>query len=132
MAELTDDLKSILEIRQLSEQELIRAIRVGIKGEIDAIHLYDMIAEATSNEKVSKIMKDVAKEERVHVGEFMRVLQEVFPEEMEDYNKGASEAEEIFSEGEYPTEDIKILDDKKRSLMNKVKDLEESLEKENF
>jgi rubrerythrin len=81
---------------------------------------------------VSKIMKDVAKEERVHVGEFMRVLQEVFPEEMEDYNKGASEAEEIFSEGEYPTEDIKILDDKKRSLMNKVKDLEESLEKENF
>jgi len=123
MAELTNDLKSILEIRQLSEQELIRAIRVGIKAEIDAIHLYDMIAEATSNEKVSEVMRDVAKEERVHIGEFLRVLQDIYPQEMEDYNEGASEVEEIFSSGEYPTES-------KSGLMSKLSKLDEALKSE--
>src|SRR6056297_2687466 len=99
MSEVTNDLKSILQVKELNEQELIRAIRVGIKAEIDAIHLYDMIAEATSNEKVSEVMRDVAKEERVHIGEFLRVLQDIYPQEMEDYNEGASEVEEIFSSG---------------------------------
>lgn len=121
MSEIANDLKSILQVKELNEQELIRAIRVGIKAEIDAVHLYDMIAGATTNEEVAKVMRDVAKEERIHIGEFLRILQEIYPQEMEDYNEGASEVEEIFSGGEYPTES------KKSGLMDKISQLDERL-----
>lgn len=99
MAEVTNDLKSILSADQMSESEIIRAIRVSIKAEIDAVHLYDMIAESTNDERVARIMLQTAKEERVHIGEFMRLLQELNPNEMRDYNEGAAEAENIISTG---------------------------------
>lgn len=120
MSEITNDLKSILKTDDLTEDELVRAIRVGIKAEIDAVHLYDMIAESTDNEKVAKIMRDVAKEERVHIGEFLRLIQEIYPQEMKDYNEGASEAEELFDSG-YSNES------KNESLMSRMAKLDENL-----
>jgi rubrerythrin len=120
MSEVTNDLKSILKVDDLTEDELVRAIRVGIKAEIDAVHLYDMIAESTDNEKVAKIMRDVAKEERVHIGEFLRLIQEIYPQEMKDYNEGASEAEELF-DNEYSNES------KSESLMSRMAKLDENL-----
>lgn len=107
MSEVTGDLKSILSIPNLNREETIRAIRVSIKAEIDAVHLYDMIAEATEDERVAEIMRDVAQEERVHIGEFLKLLGEVYPEEISDYNRGAEEAEdEIEDEEEKLRKDI--------------------------
>jgi rubrerythrin len=120
MSEVTNDLKSILKVDDLTEDELVRAIRVGIKAEIDAVHLYDMIAESTDNEKVAKIMRDVAKEERVHIGEFLRLIQEIYPQEMKDYNEGAAEAEELFG-NEYSNES------RGESLMSRMAKLDENL-----
>lgn len=108
MSEITEDLKSILSTDTLSKEEVIRAIRVGIKAEIDAIHLYDMIAESVDDENIKKVMEDVAKEERVHIGEFLRLLQEIYPQEMKDYNEGASEAEELMQS--YSNESKKTLE----------------------
>lgn len=80
--------------RKLSEQELIRAIRFMIAAEYEAIQLYMQLAESTDNELAIEVLKDIADEERVHAGEFLRLLKELDPEEEKFYQEGAEEVEE--------------------------------------
>ena len=40
-----------------------------------------------------KVLKDIADEERVHAGEFLRLLRELAPDEEEFYAEGAAEVE---------------------------------------
>jgi rubrerythrin len=61
--------------RKLTHEELVRAIRLNIAAEHEAIHLYMAHAEATDHPLAKKVLIDVANEERQHVGEFMRLLQ---------------------------------------------------------
>jgi rubrerythrin len=61
--------------RKLTHEELVRAIRLNIAAEHEAIHLYMAHAEATDHPLAKKVLIDVANEEREHVGEFMRLLQ---------------------------------------------------------
>ncbi len=42
---------------------------MGIIAELDAINLYEQMANMTENEKIKKILLDIAKEEKTHVGE---------------------------------------------------------------
>ena len=82
--------------RKLSDQELIRAIRFMVAAEYEAIQLYMQLAESTDNELAVEVLKDIADEERVHAGEFLRLLKELAPDEEKFYAEGAEEvAEEI-------------------------------------
>jgi rubrerythrin len=40
------------------------------------------------------VLKDIADEERVHAGEFLRLLKELAPDEEKFYTEGAKEVEE--------------------------------------
>lgn len=82
--------------RKITHEELIRAIRYSIAAEYEAIQLYMQLAESTDNEKAKAVLVDVANEEREHVGEFLRVLRELAPDEEEYYQKGSEEVEELF------------------------------------
>lgn len=82
--------------RKVTQQELVRAIRYNIAAEYEAIQLYMQLAESTDNEKAKAVLVDVANEEREHVGEFMRLLMELEPEEEKYYNEGREEVEEMF------------------------------------
>lgn len=82
--------------RKVTRQELIRAIRYNIAAEYEAIQLYMQLAESTDDEKAKAVLVDVANEEREHVGEFMRLLMELEPEEEKYYNEGREEVEEMF------------------------------------
>ena len=79
--------------RKLTDDELIRAIRFMISAEYEAIQLYMQLAETTDNKLAIEVLKDIADEERVHAGEFLRLLQELAPEEVTLYAKGAEEVE---------------------------------------
>lgn len=79
---------------KISDQELIRAIRFMIAAEYEAIQLYMQLAESTDNKLAIEVLKDIANEERVHAGEFLRLLKELDPEEEEFYQEGAAEVEE--------------------------------------
>lgn len=59
--------------RKLTNEELIRAIRLNIAAEQKAIHLYMAHADATDHPLAKRVLIDVANEEREHVGEFMRL-----------------------------------------------------------
>jgi len=80
--------------RKLTDQELIRAIRFMISAEYEAIQLYMQLAESTDNELAIEVLKDIADEERVHAGEFLRLLKELAPDEEKLYAEGTLEVEE--------------------------------------
>ncbi len=84
--------------RPLTHQELVRAIRFMVAAEYEAIQLYMQLAESTDNELAKAVLKDIADEERVHAGEFLRLLKELDPQEFEFYRKGEEEVEEIIEE----------------------------------
>ena len=81
--------------RKLTDEELVRAIRFTVAAEFEATQLYMQLAESTDNKLAVKVLKDVAGEERVHVGEFLRLLNELAPDEEKFYAKGAKEVEEM-------------------------------------
>lgn len=80
--------------RKLSPEELILAIRFSVSAEYEATQLYMQLAAATDNELAVKVLKEIADEERVHVGEFLRLLRELAPDEEKFYAEGAKEVEE--------------------------------------
>jgi rubrerythrin len=80
--------------RKLTDQELIRAIRFMVAAEYEAIQLYMQLAESTDNKLAIEVLQDIADEERVHAGEFLRLLHELAPDEKKFYAEGAQEVEE--------------------------------------
>lgn len=79
---------------KISDQELIRAIRFMVSAEYEAIQLYMQLAESTDNKLAQEVLKDIADEEKVHAGEFLRLLKELDPDEERFYAEGAEEVEE--------------------------------------
>ncbi len=80
--------------RKLTHEELIRAIRFMVSSEYEATQLYMQLAESTDNQLAIDVLKDIADEERVHAGEFLRLLKELAPDEEQFYQEGAGEVEE--------------------------------------
>lgn len=80
--------------KKLTDAELIRAIRFMVSAEYEAIQLYMQLAESTDNKLAIEVLKDIADEERVHAGEFLRLLHEFAPDEAKFYQEGAEEVEE--------------------------------------
>lgn len=55
---------------------------------------FSCIAESTDNARAISVLKDFADEERVHAGEFLRLLHALDSEEGKFYAEGAREVEE--------------------------------------
>jgi rubrerythrin len=79
--------------RKLTHSELVRAIRLMMADEFEAISVYTQLAESIDNELAREVLLDIADEERVHAGEFERLLFELAPGEKEMYARGAGEVE---------------------------------------
>jgi len=85
-----------IKIEKVKKKSLDRQIlRVAIIAELDAINLYEQLAAVTENENIRKILLDVAKEEKTHVGEFQALLLKEDTEQVEELEKGKEEVEEI-------------------------------------
>ena len=81
--------------KKLTKAELIRAIRFMIVAEYEATQLYMQLAESTDNKLAIKVLEDIANEELVHAGEFLRLLRELAPEEEGLYAKGDKEVRDM-------------------------------------
>jgi len=82
--------------RLLTHEELVRAIRFMVAAEFEATQLYEQLAESTDEVLAQKVLRDIANEEKVHAGEFLRLLKELQPDEEGFYQQGAQEVEEEF------------------------------------
>ena len=74
------------------DKEILRA---GLIAELDAINLYEQMAALAENEKIKKVLLDIAKEEKEHVGEFQTLLLEEDKEQEEELEEGKKEVEEL-------------------------------------
>jgi uncharacterized protein len=81
--------------RKLTDDELVQAIRLDIAGELEAIYLYDAHVQATDNEAAKAVIADIRDEEKVHVGELIKLLSILAPEEAAYLASGATEVEEL-------------------------------------
>ena len=83
--------------RRLTHEELVRAIRFMVAAEYEAVQLYMQLAESIDDEVAIEVLKDIADEERVHAGEFLRLLRHLEPDEEKFYAEGAEEVEEFIT-----------------------------------
>ncbi len=77
--------------RDLVDKEILRA---AIIAELDAINLYEQMAALTKKESVRKILLDIAREEKTHVGEFQSLLLKEDAEQAKELEAGAREVKE--------------------------------------
>jgi rubrerythrin len=80
---------------KLTPEELIRAVRFLVASEFEATQLYMQLAESIDHPFAQAVLKDIADDERVHAGQFLKLLYHLAPEEPKLYEKGAKENEEI-------------------------------------
>jgi rubrerythrin len=99
--------------RLLTHEELVRAIRFMIAAEYEATQLYEQLAESTDVVLAQNVLRDIAKEEKVHAGEFLRLLKELQPDEEGFYQQGALEVE-----NEFLNKKIVIVDALAKNLSN--------------
>ena len=95
MPEFTKPFKGMKADRKLTKQELIREIRFMIAAEYEAVQLYTQLAESIDDKLAKEVLIDIANEEIVHAGEFLRLLKHLAPDEEKYYQKGAQEVEEM-------------------------------------
>jgi rubrerythrin len=98
MPEFGNPFSGLAADRKLTETELIRAIRFMVAAEYEAVQLYMQLAESTDNKLAIEVLKDIADEERVHAGEFLRLLNELAPDEEKFYAEGSEEVQEMIEE----------------------------------
>jgi rubrerythrin len=84
--------------RKLTKSEVVRAIRFAVASEYESTQVYMQLAESIDNKLVEKVLKSVADEERIQMGEFLRLIQEIAPSEKKFLSKGAKEVEEVIEE----------------------------------
>lgn len=70
-------------------------LRAAIIAELDAINLYEQMAAMATNNNIKKVLLDVAKEEKTHVGEFHALLLREDEEQEKELEKGRKEVKEI-------------------------------------
>jgi len=105
MPEFLNPFSGKLPDRKLTLEELIRAVRLDLAAEHEAVHLYMAHAEAADHPLAKKVLIDIANEERVHAGEFARLLQILTGDEDRFLAEGTQEVDAMAAELGAPKEE---------------------------
>jgi len=93
MPEFVKPYSGMVPARKMTDAELVRALRLNLSAEEEATHLYMSHADATDNPVAKAVLIDIANEERVHVGEFARLIQLLTGDEDDFLAKGTAEVD---------------------------------------
>jgi len=85
-----------IDLKKVDKEDRDREIlRVGMIAELDAVNLYEQLAAMAEREEVKKLLLDIAKEEKTHMGEFQALLLRKDKEQVEELAHGKEEVEEM-------------------------------------
>lgn len=85
-----------INLGKVRKEELDKEIlRAGMMAELDAVSFYEQMAALTENEDIRKVLLDIAKEEKTHVGEFQALLMKEDDEYKEELKEGEKEVQEL-------------------------------------
>ncbi|MCL5024302.1 MAG: rubrerythrin [Nitrospirae bacterium] len=81
------------DLERIKKKDVDREIlRGGIIAELDAINLYEQMAAMTQNSAIRRILLEIAREEKTHVGEFQALLLREDKEQERELRRGGEEA----------------------------------------
>ncbi|KUK77609.1 MAG: hypothetical protein XD93_0216 [candidate division WS6 bacterium 34_10] len=85
-----------IDLEKVSKENLDKEIlRLGIIAELDAVSLYEQLADATDNQDMKKVLLDIASEEKVHIAEFKTMLDKMDKEQVDMDKEGSDEVNEM-------------------------------------
>jgi rubrerythrin len=87
-----------IELSKVSKDQIDKEIlRVGMIAELDAVSFYEQMAAMTDNNDIKKVLLDIAKEEKTHIGEFEAMLLKLDQEQVQENEEARKEIEELTS-----------------------------------
>ncbi len=88
-----------IDLEKVKKEDIDREIlRVGIIAELDAINLYEQMAAMAQDGNIKKILLDIAKEEKTHVGEFQALLLNRDKQQVKELEEGKKEVKDEVGE----------------------------------
>ncbi|MDD3247468.1 MAG: ferritin family protein [Methanosarcina sp.] len=67
--------ETLVDLKNTSQKDLDKEIlRAAMIAELDAVNIYEQMANLTKNEEIRTILLDIAREEKIHVAMFETVL----------------------------------------------------------
>jgi rubrerythrin len=85
-----------IDLKRIKKDDLDKEIlRSAIIAELDAINLYEQMADMTRNGNIKKVLLDIAREEKTHVGEFQALLLIEDKEQVQELEEGKNEVQEL-------------------------------------
>jgi rubrerythrin len=103
MPEFVNPFPGLTPGRKLTARELTRALRMALSAEEEAIHQYQALSDATDDPLAKAVLDDIANEERVHKGEFQRLLNILLPDEANYLAEGAAEVNDLAAKVKGPS-----------------------------
>ena len=87
-----------IDLQKVKKDDLDKEIlRAAIIAELDAINLYEQMADMTQNASIKKVLLDIAREEKTHVGEFQTLLLIEDKEQVQELREGKKEVQELLA-----------------------------------
>jgi rubrerythrin len=87
-----------IDLERIKKDDLDKEIlRSAIIAELDAINLYEQMADMTRSANVKKVLLDIAREEKTHVGEFQTLLLIEDKEQVQELEEGKKEVQELLT-----------------------------------
>ncbi len=88
-----------INLDNVSEEKVdAEILRVGMIAELDAINMYEQMASLAKDTNIKKMLLDIAKEEKTHLGEFQALLLNRDKEQVAELEKGKKEVKEEVGE----------------------------------
>lgn len=85
-----------INLEKIKKENLNKEIlRAAIIAELDAVNLYEQMAALTDDKHIKKILLDITKEEKTHVGEFQTLLLMNDKQQEKELAEGKKEVEEL-------------------------------------
>lgn len=87
-----------IDLQKIKKDDLDKELlRSAIIAELDAINLYEQMADMTRNGNIRKVLLDIAREEKTHVGEFQTLLLIEDKEQVQELEEGKKEIRELLN-----------------------------------
>ena len=87
-----------VDLQKVKKDDLDKEIlRAAIIAELDAINLYEQMADMTRNGSIRRVLLDIAREEKTHVGEFQTLLLIEDKEQVQELDEGKREVQGLLT-----------------------------------
>lgn len=83
--------------QKLTKTEMLRAIKLALASEFEAIQIYQQIMESTEDTRIVKVLAEITGDEKHHVGGLYKLLELLSPEDFEQYEHGYQETLENYT-----------------------------------